>query len=111
MGFPSTVCCEQGFHIGLVHGNDERNFWPCFCGAKWGDVNNARSLGKTVWGVVNKSENRCAAIPDCRRPGWGSGGGFFAGGFAFEVAGAAVAFLDFVGLLTHGGLLSLYRDG
>ena len=40
----------------------------------------------------------------------GLGAGFFlAGFFAFEVAGAAAAFLDFIGLLTHGGLLPLYR--
>jgi hypothetical protein len=34
---------------------------------------------------------------------------FLLGLFAFQVAGAPAAFLDFIGLLTHGGLLPLYR--
>ena len=29
--------------------------------------------------------------------------------FAFQIAGAPPAFLDFIGLLSHGGLLPLYR--
>ena len=31
------------------------------------------------------------------------------GFFAFQVTGATAAFLDFIGLLAHGGLLPLYR--
>ena len=49
-------------------------------------------------------EGRCFDFHNRLRAGFA-----LLGLLAFQVAGATAAFLDFIGLLAHGGLLPLYR--